>query len=101
MEAVSWDQFTWVIGGLVSLNMAVGGLAIAALRGKAGNASVSRLWESHNNDKENLAAYKTQVAETYPTKANLSEIEGRLLRHIDGKFDDLKDEIRSIKKQGS
>jgi len=98
MEAVTWDQFTWVVGGLVSLNLAVGSLAIAALRGKAGNASVSRLWESHNSDKENLAAYKTQVAETYPTKANLSEIKLDLLTHIDGKFADMREEIRSLKK---
>jgi len=101
MEGVTWDQFTWVVGGLVSLNMAVGGLAIAALRGKAGNASVSRLWESHNADKENLAAYKTTVAETYPTKQNLAEIESRMLRHMDGKFADLREEIRSLKRGSS
>ena len=98
MEPVTWDRFTWVTGGLVSLTLAVGGVAIAALRGKAGLASVSRLWESHNADKDNLAAYKTQVAETYPTKQNLSEMKGDLLTHMDGKFADLKEEIRSLKK---
>lgn len=92
---VSWGQFQWIVGGLVSLNVAVFGYAFAASRSKAGSQSVERLWESHNTDKENLAAYKTQVAETYPTKQNLAEIENRITRHFDDKFADLRDLIKS------
>jgi len=96
---VTWGQFQWIIGGLIALNITILGYTIAAVRLRASGAGVSRLWESHNRDKEGLAEYKTEVAKNHVTHADFQTLEARLTRHFDEKWADLKADIRELKQR--
>lgn len=97
LDFVTWAQFTWVIGVQVTLIIAVGGVLLTAIRSKANDESVRRLWQHQNDDEKDLALFKVEVAQNHPTHQRLSDIEKHLKQHMDDKFNDIKDLIKEIK----